>query len=164
MNVIIVFIPVNEIGFTKDLELLIDTGFVVYIDTKKHNFFFSLPIISQWFAAEAIANGQRSVSDLLINSSRIENWKYPLAIFLANFFKRDCIRCFFGELVLKHPGFASIIINEGLSTWGLSNEVFPPPALECGNQIRSRMEVWIQAIGPLKYLIAPLKDGKVKKS
>ncbi|OIQ10581.1 DUF4062 domain-containing protein [Neomoorella thermoacetica] len=147
-------IPAVEVAPTEKLTPLLESGLVV-----EHSgaIFFPLPILTQWFAARSLAEGFPSVGELLNDPQRLEAWRYPLIIFVATF-SHEQVTSILEPLTKEHPGFVSQIIDDGLASWGLEEEVLPPPPQECGQRIRTAMKAWVEGIGPLAQLIAPVRD------
>jgi hypothetical protein len=62
----------------------------------------------------------------------------------------------------KYPAFAAEIVGEGTTRWGDEQVLLPSPR-KCGQQIQTAMQAWIEGIGSLAELIAPIRqDGTVK--
>lgn len=143
-----------EVAPGEDLTSLLDSGLVV---EHSGTISFALPILTQWFAAKSLGKGFPSVGELLNDPQRLEAWRYPLIIFVATS-SHEQVTALLEPLTRQHPGFVSSIISDALASWGLSEEVLPPPARECGQRIRSAMKAWVEGIGPLAPLTAPVRE------
>lgn len=149
-------VPSVEVAPGEDLTSLLDSGLVV---EHSGTISLTLPILTQWFAAKSLSKGHPSVGELLNDSQRLEAWRYPLIIFVATS-SHEQVTALLEPLTRQHPGFVSSLISDAVASWGLSEEILPPPARECGQRIRTAMKAWVEGIGPLAPLIAPVrKDG-----
>jgi predicted esterase len=153
-------VPISKSEFVTEDEFkhLVKSGLVIEVNGMAS---FTLPILSQWFAAQAILENMKDIRDLISDQKVMENWRYPLIIFIS-LFSNDLVKDKFSIIAENNPAFASIIVEEGLASWGLSDEIAPPPFMESGKRIRSAMDAWVKGIGPLARLIAPIdKEGQV---
>ena len=68
----------------------------------------------------------------------------------------------FVAILEKDPVCASEILNKGFLDWDLPQDPDQSSAIKFGQRYRSSMQAWVDSIGPLAQLIAPLrKDGKL---
>ena len=116
---------------------------------------FPLPILTQWFAAQSLAAGRLTPSELASDIRRLEHWRYPLIIFVGAF-GHDQVAEFLTVLAGEHPAFTAEVVKESLVSWGLEENLPLPPLPECGYRIRTAMQAWVKGIGPLAQLIAPV--------
>ncbi|HWO97230.1 MAG TPA: SEFIR domain-containing protein [Bacillus sp. (in: firmicutes)] len=151
-------VPKSEIGFGNEISHLLESRLVIQ---DKEGLSFSLPLFTQWFASQALINGLKDVKELISSQEMLDNWHYAIVILLSTY-DHDRVFDIFSMVVENNPGYASRVVAEGLAKWGLSEEIVPPPALECGKRVRSTMESWANGIGPLAELIAPVQDGRVR--
>jgi hypothetical protein len=122
---------------------------------------FPLPILTQWFAAQSLAAGKLTPSELASDIRRLEHWRYPLIIFVGAF-GHDQVTEFLTVLASEHPAFTAEVVKESLVSWGLEESLPLPPLPECGHRIRTAMQAWVKGIGPLAQLIAPVcGDGSI---
>lgn len=149
-------VHIREVVDLTTLHNLIDSRLVVQSDNLIS---FPLPVLAQWFAARALLTGAVSAADLAGNPARLALWYYPLiiAIGMAN---HDQASELLTPIAASSPALAAMICEEALAQWGLSDDVKPPPAPECGARILKTMQAWISGIGPLAKLTSPaLIDG-----
>ena len=67
-------------------------------------------------------------------------------------------------IVERDPAFGAEIVDKGLIRWALSEDVSPPPALECGKRIREAAQAWAIGIRPLAQVIGPRDEsGRLPK-
>jgi hypothetical protein len=145
-------VPISEVAQGASLQTVKNSGLVV---ERSGALGFALPILSEWFAAQGLAQGTPAVVDLAQDEQRLQRWRYPLTI-AAGTLDHDRVTSLLLPLVKYRPGFAALIVKEGISKWGTTDEIAPPPAHECGQRIRQAMEAWVEGFGPLSKLIAPL--------
>jgi hypothetical protein len=151
------YIPINEIAESDIVEGLVATGLLV---SRNNTITFALPILTQWFAAQAFKEELIDSNEICI-SGKIDKWKYSLIIAIG-IFDHDLVTKIFEPIVRNDPGIASEIVEEGLNRWGLEEDVFPPPVKLAGKRIRYSMEAWISGIGNIYKLIAPTnKEDKL---
>ena len=151
-------VPKSEIGFGGEIRTLLDSRLVI---ENSGSLSFALPLFTQWFAAHALLTGLKDINEIITSKSTSDHWFYALVILISNF-GHEKVFPIFSSLTKNDPGFASRIIAEGLAKWGLSEDVLPPPPIECGKRIYSTMESWVQGFGPLAQFIAPIQSGKVR--
>ncbi|MBD2084149.1 NACHT domain-containing protein [Coleofasciculus sp. FACHB-542] len=146
----------TEVASRSELQILLDSGLVV---EDAGTISFSLPILTQWFAAQSLAAGIPDPNDLTNDSERLERWRYPIAIFVGSF-DHDRVSKLLVPLAEKHPAFAAEIVNEELARriWNGIQNVSLPSSSECGQRIQTAMQAWVRGIDPLFKLISPVRD------
>jgi|GEM_PF-3366796 len=145
-------IPKHEVALGHDLQALLETRLVV-----EHSgaLSFPLPMLMEWFAARGLASDRPTAGELISDPTRLERWRFALITYVGTS-SFDMASKLLDPLVRAHPAMASSIIATGLSSWGTRETTALPPALECGRQIRQAMTAWVEGIGPLSQLVAPL--------
>lgn len=152
-------VPCAEIGKRADLDEVLKSGLVL---ERSGSVRFSLPIVEQWYAAQSLARGGPPVRDLLHDARRLEWWRYPLVI-VAGTLSHDDVSTLLQPLAASDPGLTAQIVDEGLARWGSWEDAPAAPALEAGRRIRAAMAAWVQGLGPLAPLVAPLtSEGKLR--
>lgn len=151
-------VPKSEIGFGNDIKQLLESRLVIL---ENDNLSFALPIFTQWFASQALISGLKRVKEIINYQELLNNWYYAIVILISTY-SHDRVFDIFSPIVKSNPGYAARIVCEGLASWGFSEESIPPPALECGKRVRTTMESWVDGIGSLATLIAPIKEGRVR--
>jgi len=122
---------------------------------------FPLIVLAQWFAAESLIAGEPTPQELIHHPASLESWRYPLAIAVGTYGSAQ-VSALLGPLAAAHGGFASQVVEEGLAKWSQSEDVTPPPALQCAEEIRSASEAWLQGAASLKELFWPLvREGQL---
>lgn len=145
-------VPEGEVAGLKGAPQIEDTRLVVRRD---RTLVFPLIVFAQWFAAESFAAGDVAPQDLVADPAGLEAWRYPLAIFVGTY-GHEAVSELFGPLVRAHAGFASQVIEDGLSQWSTAEDVLPPSALECGRHVREATDAWVTGVGSLRGLLWPL--------
>jgi hypothetical protein len=151
-------IRATDVVPTKDaLKPLLDSRLVV--ERSRGIISFSLPILTEWFAAQSLADDPLKVENFVSDPQQLENWRYPLTIATATF-GHELVSKLLVPIAKKYPAFAAEIVREGTTRWG--DEQVPSPR-KCGQQIQTAMQAWIEGIGSLAELIAPIRqNGTVK--
>jgi hypothetical protein len=121
---------------------------------------FSLQILSEWFAAQALELGDVDAEDLASDFSRLERWRYPLIMAVGNFGYKRVLEIL-EPVVLAAPGFASQLVDEALGG-GHAEEGVSEDVDEVAAQFRRTMCAWVEGLGPLAPFCAPVKgDGTI---
>ncbi|MEZ4784814.1 MAG: hypothetical protein R3F28_12160 [Candidatus Kapaibacterium sp.] len=149
-------VRVQEIVSGFELQDLLRTGIV---QQKDDHLRFSLPILSRWFAAEAILSQEVSLTEVLRSPESIDLWKYALifAISRGGLNRQQLL----GDLTRLNPSLAA----ECISRVAVSNSVSDISQLEIRNKIEQLQECmicWAEGLGSLSSLLPPLNsDGSV---
>ncbi|MEG4418463.1 hypothetical protein QUA70_07600 [Microcoleus sp. LAD1_D5] len=153
-------IRATDVAPTKDaLKPLLDSRLVV--ERSRGIISFPLPILTEWFAAQSLADDPLKVENFVSDPQQLENWRYPLTIATATF-GHELVSKLLVPIAKKYPAFAAEIVREGTTRWGDEQVSLPSPR-KCGQQIQTAMQAWIEGIGSLAELIAPIRqDGTVK--
>ena len=153
-------IRATDVAPTKDaLKPLLDSRLVV--ERSRGIISFPLPILTEWFAAQSLADDPSKVENFVSDPRQLENWRYPLTIATATF-GHELVSKLLVPIAKKYPAFAAEIVREGTTRWGDEQVSLPSPR-KCGQQIQTAMQAWIEGIGSLAELIAPIRqDGTVK--
>lgn len=145
-------VHISEIRLINTLDNLLKTGFISLSDDYLS---FSLPIIGQWMAAEAIRRKVVQISSIIDNRANTTRWLYPFSILFSQMSFEESLE-YFSQIVLKMPDIAARAIRDGIRFGTLR---VAPTANECGKMIQQCMQFWIDAIGPLAPYIAPIENG-----
>jgi nucleoside phosphorylase len=151
-------IPIREIGTRLELEPLLESRLIV---ERGGTLYFPLAILREWFGAQALVSDDTTLSRVLNTPTLLDPWLNSLIIAVATF-DHDRVSKLLKPLAEKHPGVASLVVDKALASWGIHEESFAPPSLECGRRIREAMQSWVTGIGKLALLTAPIReDGSV---
>jgi uncharacterized protein DUF4062 len=147
-------VPSAEVAPNTQIQRLLESGLII---ERSGTLGFPLPILTEWFAAQSLAAGIRSPKDISTDQRQLERWQNSLAIVVGTLDDAH-VAAIIAPIIENHPAFAATVVKEGLARWGLDETVLPPPALECGQRVRTAMSAWAKAIGPLAQLIAPVRE------
>ena len=139
-----------------DLEPFVDVGVLTRIG---RNFGFSLPVLCQWFAAQALASGNATGEDVIASSERLDRWRYALVIF-TGFNSHKTVTRVLAPIGKFDPGFVSLVIDDAIEMWGRPSGSDMPPAVECGQRIHDVMASFVDGLGPLANAIAPVASDR----
>jgi hypothetical protein len=111
---------------------------------------FTLPILTQWFAAQSLQAGEPAVAELVADQPRLDRWRYALAIAIATgpaAFVNETM----GTLARQNPGFAARVVEESVSRWAADDTPRSGPAdpLAVGHELRKALVAWSEGIAPL---------------
>jgi len=139
-------------------EPLLEVGLVV---TRSRGIIaFPLPILTEWFAAQSLANDPSIIKDCVHSPERLERWRYPLAIAVATL-NHDLASQLLKPIAETYPTFAAEIVLASSSRWG-TGETPLPSVQQCGQQLQQAMQAWVNGFGKLSAMIAPVKqDGSL---
>ncbi|MCM1233317.1 MAG: recombinase family protein, partial [Ruminococcus flavefaciens] len=122
-------VHISEIWLTGTLDNLLKTGFISLTDDYLS---FSLPIIGQWMAAEAIRRKVVQISSIIDNRSNATCWLYPFSILFNQMSFEESLE-YFLQIVLKMPDIAARVIRDGIRFGTLRSAL---TANECGKMIQ----------------------------
>lgn len=153
------FVPLGDVGSPGELAPLLESRLVVQRDSAVG---FPLPVLTQWFAARLLAAGKPDPSALADQPEQRELWRYPMVMATATL-GHDQVSAFLGPVAERDPALAAEIIEESLAQWGLSEEVSPPPTLECARRVRGAAQALVTGIGRLAEVMHPCRsDGSLR--
>lgn len=141
-------ISLSEVRLDGSISTALKSGFITLSDDYIS---FPLPIIAQWFAAEAIRRRIVTIDEILSSKNRANRWMYALSILFSQMTFDESLD-FFAKIVRDMPCIAPRIIRDGIR---FGEKVKLPHALDCGKMIQQCMQVWVDALGPLSQFIAP---------
>lgn len=118
---------------------------------------FSLQVLSEWFAAQALEEGEIDAVDLTADFARLERWRYPLIMALSNFGYERATRIF-GPVVRAAPAFASQVADAAFGRRGGASGGMAEDAEEVTKRFRETMGAWVEGLGPLAHLFAPVRE------
>jgi hypothetical protein len=150
-------VPADEIGRQTEIEPLLASGLVA---KRPGGLVLGLPVIAQWFAAQALLLGEVDTAELCKAPEEIDLWRYPMAIAVATGSYEDATGLL--EPIMRGvPGFAFLVIDEALGTATLDG-VTAPHWLQAGKQMRRTMQTMADGIGNLADLALPITaDGRL---
>jgi hypothetical protein len=145
----------TEVGPSTDREALLATGLVA-----EHTgaLSFPLPILEQWFAAQLLLGDPKRTATLVRDLPLLERWRYAIVLALAEA-NQVIATQLLQPIVLQQPAVASTLVYEGLVARREDDTVPLPPSRECGEQVRAAMAAWVEGIGPLVELVAPVDSN-----
>jgi hypothetical protein len=143
-----------DVATTAEMARLQETGLILERGGATS---ISLQILTEWFAAQALENGLVDPEQLASDFARLERWRYSLVIAVGTFgYAR--VEQIIGPIVRSAPAFASQVAEEGLARWAFSDDAVASSPEEVGQQMRAAMSRWVEGIGPLAPLIAPVRE------
>jgi hypothetical protein len=104
-----------------------------------------------------LENGLVDPGRLASDFARLERWRYPLVI-AVGIFGYARVERILGPIVRSAPAFASQVVKEGLARWAFSDDTATSLPEEVAQQMRAAMSRWVEGIGPLAPLIAPVRE------
>jgi hypothetical protein len=143
-----------DVATTAEMARLQETGLILERGGATS---ISLQILTEWFAAQALENGLVDPEQLASDFARLERWRYSLVIAVGTFgYVR--VEQIIGPIVMSAPAFASQVAEEGLARWAFSDDAVASSPEEVAQQMRAAMSRWVEGIGPLAPLIAPVRE------
>jgi hypothetical protein len=138
-----------DVGTRDQVDRLRESGLVVERDGTVS---FGLPILTQWFAAQALAQREVSIAQLLANESRLDLWRYALVIAVGALSLEQASELL-EPLVLHDPGFVSEVLHEAVEDYG-SEPIALGDAIEIGTAIRIAAAAWLGGLSSIAPLMA----------
>ena len=153
-------VPCGEIGTYAEVAPLLQSRLVV---EREGNLRFPLAILAEWFAAREIDEGTLSPRDIATDRERLGHWFVPLQMYVATAAASGTSNVL-RPIATGYPAIAARLLDESLPGWGSLEEEQPLPSWEqCGLQVRAAMSSWVQGLGPVAPLIAPIvEDGRLR--
>jgi len=112
-----------DVATTSETRRLLETGLIFERDGRIG---FSLHILNEWFAAQALQTGLADTSEIVANPGSLERWRYPLAIAVGTFgYAR--VKEIIGPVAAAAPGFASQVVGQGLARSTIRQDAPPTP-------------------------------------
>jgi hypothetical protein len=134
------------------IALLIESGIVLQ---ESKGIRFTLPVLTEWFAARGLVDGSISIDEILNHGRELDFWFEPLHLMLS-YSSYDLTFPIFSKLVQQTPLFAARIVRK--IDWSIAEGHIPLRASEYKNRALDALAVWIQGLGPIKKLIAPISE------
>jgi len=154
--------PVPKAQVGAGMTELLGSGLVVH---ERGAVTLGLPVLTQWFAAQALGHGIVQVQDIAPSVQILYRWRYALQIFI-NTISRDRVGSVLETMVACDPGLVGLVIQDETpfaSRPSESDVAWIPTAQAAGEAVRHAMEAWADGIGPLAAAIAPIDiDGGVR--
>lgn len=147
-------VHIGDIEDQEDLRLCCQTGIVVRTGKQVQ---FPLLVLTHWFAAQALIKGEVNIEAIATSSTEAERWRYPFSIAVATVSHVHATRLL-APLVKQQPAFASQIVRSAVWNSTSEEDYALPPAIECGENLRSAINHWAKGIGPLARTFYPLHN------
>jgi hypothetical protein len=149
-------LPRSQVG--GDLDQLVGTGLV---EVSHLGLTLGLPVLTQWFAAQALGEGIVQAEDIAVSGEILTRWRYALQIFI-NVVPRERVSQVLQLLVQVDPGLVGLVVQDETPFASGRDAAWIPSAEAAGSAMRDAMQSWVTGIGPLARSIAPVDDrGKV---
>lgn len=144
-------ILLSELDSSIELDAVLKTGFV---QVENGYLTFNLPIVVQWFGAEAIKSSIIKIDDIVKTGNYIAAWRYSIMILIGNISFEESFNIL-SLIVNRYPGIVSTIIKDNIIYE--ENESLPS-AQECANRISRCIDVWTSSIPSLAKYVAPVDN------
>lgn len=122
---------------------------------------FGLPLLTQWFAADALLAGDITITEIAESCERLDRWRYALAIALS-LGTRPFVDDTMGELAAADPAFAAEVVQESFQQWGTTSSSPvsgpSPTSLEAGHALHQALTTWDRSVGAIGGLLLPHTD------
>ncbi len=148
------YVRASDAGTAADVRRLRRTGFVYQ---QGGTLLFSLQILAEWFAAQALEMGEVDAKELASDFARLARWRYPLVMAVSNFGYGRVLRIF-GPVVRAAPAFASQVADAAFGRHGGASGGAVEDAEAVTARFRETMGAWVEGLGQLAPLFAPVRD------
>jgi hypothetical protein len=141
----------DDVGAPEELDSLVRSRLVV----REGKFLrFGLPILTQWFAAQALIHRHRTSKELLANPLLPDRWRYALAIAVATT-SRKKVDALLGPLAREQPGLASVVIGEAVRQWPSEQADLTIESLDAARALRTAYLAWDDGLAPISAELLP---------
>ncbi len=151
-------VALSEVGGEAIRHSLQETRLVVF---SEHKVSFTLSLFEQWFAAEALLQGEVNLEDILSDLASFAKWRYVLALSMQTG-SADHIDKIMIALTEWNPGAAAWVVREGVERPFGTNGPFRelPGWKTVASRLHRAMASWCNGIGGLTPVVTPLDAGK----
>ncbi|HEV7772851.1 MAG TPA: hypothetical protein VGO48_06140 [Conexibacter sp.] len=147
-------VPAADVGSASEVQSLLDAGVVT---ERSGDIVPGLPVLAQWFAAQALLEQRVTISEILERLDDIDLWRYPLALAVATGSSAKASGLL-DPLMREVPGFAFVVIDEALPSVALDGTPAPPWE-EAGAAMRQALEAIAVGISPLETATLPVDQA-----
>ena len=115
---------------------LLEVGLVV---ERSHGIVsFPLLLLAEWFAAKKVIESPSIIQDCSNSPQKLERWKYPLAIAIANL-SHERVSELLKPITENYPTFTAEVIKLTSANWSMEQSLLTSSA-QCGQQIQQSMQ------------------------
>ena len=151
-------VPLNEFGHRSAIEHLHSAGLIEFADSMVS---FPLPVLTQWFAAQALVHGDVSPESLWSYPGRVDRWLTAVAIAVGTG-GQETADNLLTRIAKQDPGLLPAVVDEATMNWGLDKGVKPPDARDAASRLRNAMDSLISGLGDVAGVIAPINPNTGK--
>jgi hypothetical protein len=153
-------LPLVEVGRQADQATVLASRLVAQ---EGDTLAFPLPLLEQWFAAQALLDGLVDFAPLVDDLRQLEPWRWPL-VMATRIGAHQPVTRLLEPLAARQPGLAGWIVHQAEeSRWRHQPSAAPPPARECAQRVREAMHAWVTGLGPVASELAPVTgDGRLQ--
>jgi hypothetical protein len=147
-------LPLVELGSHADQIAVLATRLVAQ---EGATLAFPLPLLEQWFAAQALLDGLVDFAPIVDDLRQLEPWRWPL-VMATRIGAHEPVTRLLAPLAARHPGLAGWIVHQAEASrpWGRQPQAALPPARESAQRVRQAMQAWVTGLGPLAVELAPV--------
>lgn len=146
-------VPARSLGRPEELFPLVESALIV---ESAGNIEFALPILEQWFAAQALLETDVDIEEIVGQPMLLDRWRYAIAIAISTG-PEEFVDEVLDYIVRADPGFASEVIADSLiEDVSTTSGVVELDVLNAGRQLRRALQTWAQAVQPLGDEMFPL--------
>jgi hypothetical protein len=155
-------VALTEVASYDARAALLDSGLVDW-NADRSKIGLTLPIFTQWFAAQALECGLVQISDTAQSEHQLTRWREAL-LFAIGFGGEDFVDKTMTALCKESAGFASSLLVDAKKKWFGPRPLEDVDSMRIGKRIRIAAAAWLEAIGPLAVLADnTFPDGSLAK-
>jgi hypothetical protein len=146
-------VPAAELGSDEAVRSALETRLVV---REGRSLRFALPVIEQYFAAQAVLQdglGFIDLSDLAL----LDRWLDSLTLAVTVGSWRQ-VSTLLDVMVTKHPGLAAWLVTNAVPGATTETNAWLPSHVECAHRLHHALAAWVDALEPTGQFLR-LKDG-----
>lgn len=137
----------SVIGSLLEVDALHRTGLVL---RRGELIGFAVPIVAQWFAAQALTGGQVDIANIVSDRLRASAWRYPLSVLAASA-PEEAVHQVMRVLASKDPALAAVVIKDGVGDAFRTRAGSARGAGAIGTEhFQDAWDSWSTGLGPLR--------------
>ena len=146
--------PAAELGSDEAVRAVLESRLVV---REGHSLRFALPVVEQYFAAQAVLHSGLEVLDL-DDLGLLDRWRdsLTLAVTLGSWQQVSDV---LGGLAAKHPGLAAWLVANAVPGPTMESSGSLPGHLACARRLQHTLSAWVDALGPVNQFLG-LRDTR----
>lgn len=146
--------PAAELGSDEAVRAVLETRLVV---REERSLRFALPVVEQYFAAQAVLHRGLEVLDL-DDLGLMDRWRDSLTL-AVTFGSWQQVRDLLSGLAAEYPGLAAWLVANAVPGPTMESNGSLPSHLACARRLQQTLSAWVDALGPVNQFFG-LRDAQ----